>query len=61
VFCWVSRRHHVRAAVSGIQANKIIANPNTYLLNNVEDTRWWGSQMADEASENKPLLSLQVS
>lgn len=51
----------MRAAVSGIQANKIIANPNTYLLNNVEDTRWWGSQMADEASENKPLLSLQVS
>ena len=38
----------MRAAVEGIQSNALIANPNTYLLNNVEDTRWWGSQEADE-------------
>ena len=41
-------KHHTRAAVAGIQSNGVIANPNTYLLNNVEDTRWWGSQEADE-------------
>jgi hypothetical protein len=41
-------KHNVRAAVEGIQSNQLIANPNTYLLNNVEDTRWWGSQETDE-------------